>query len=288
MESVKFGLHVVRFDVDGWPDEITPTLCSIARTAEEVGFSEISLMDHYFQLQMIGAPSDPMIEGYTSLGYLAAITERVKLGLLVTGVTYRHPGLLVKIATTLDVLSGGRSVLGIGAAWYEQEHLGLGVPFPSLKERFERLEETLQICQQMWSENDGPFEGKHYSLAETICSPRPISTPHPPIRIGGNGEKKTLRLVAKYGNSCNIMAPDPKTVERKMEVLRGHCDSIGRDFAEIEITVLIFEDLLRAPDRFLEQVREYEDLGVAVIVVVPQGDQVQYARDFGERIISVA
>ncbi|RIK04917.1 MAG: LLM class F420-dependent oxidoreductase [Acidobacteria bacterium] len=282
---MEFGLHIVRFDFAGGPSAIGPSLRSLAEAAEAAGFGEITLMDHYFQLQMIGARSEPMIEGYTGLGYLAAVTNQIKLGLLVTGVTYRHPGLLVKIATTLDVLSGGRSVFGIGAAWYEEEHLGLGVPFPPLSERFERLEETLQICHQMWSDNDGAFEGKHYSLAETICSPSPVTSPHPPIRIGGNGEKKTLRLVAQYADSCNIMAPDTQTVERKIEVLRNHCESLGRDPSEIEITVMVFQDPLADPDRFLDQVRAFGELGVTMTSVAPQRDQVAYATEFGERII---
>ena len=150
-----------------------------------------------------------MLEGYTSLGFLAGQTSTMTLGLLVTGVTYRHPGLLAKIVTTLDVLSGGRAQLGIGAAWYEREHRGLGVPFPPVAERFERLEETLQICLQMWSDDDGPYEGRHYQLAETICSPRPISSPRPRILIGGSGERKTLRLVARYADACNLFAISP-------------------------------------------------------------------------------
>lgn len=283
---MEFGLHVVRFDFDGAPESIGSSLRAVAEEAEAAGFSELTLMDHYFQLQMIGAADEPMIEGYTGLGFLAAVTSKIKLGLLVTGVTYRHPGLLAKIATTLDVLAGGRSVFGIGAAWYEQEHLGLGVPFPPLAERFERLEETLQICHQMWSENNGPFDGKYYSLAETICSPAPVSNPHPPIRIGGNGEKKTLRLVAQYADSCNIMAPDTQTVERKIDVLRGHCDSIGRDPSEIEITVMVFQDPLRDPERFLDQVRAFAELGVTMTAVAPQGDQVEYAKRFGELVIA--
>lgn len=283
---MEFGLHIVRFDFDGGPSAIGPSLRSLAEEAEAAGFSEITLMDHYFQLQMIGARAEPMLEGYTGLGYLAAVTKKIKLGLLVTGVTYRHPGLLVKIATTLDVLSGGRSVFGIGAAWYEEEHQGLGVPFPPLAERFERLEETLQIAHQMWSDNDGPYEGKHYSLAETICSPGPVTSPHPSIRIGGNGEKKTLRLVAQYADSCNIMSPDTKTVERKIEVLRNHCESVGRDLSEIEITVMVFQDPLADPDRFIDQVRAFAELGVTMTSVAPQRDQVTYAKEFGERIIA--
>jgi F420-dependent oxidoreductase-like protein len=169
-------------------------------------------MDHWFQMESFATAQDPMLEGYTSLGFPAGQTQKIRLSLLVTGVTYRHPGLVAKIVTTLDILSGGRAGLGLGAAWYEREHLGLGVPFPPVSERFERLEEALQICHQMWSDDDGPFEGKYYQLAETICSPRPIQQPAPKILIGGSGERKTPKLVARYADACNLFAADPAEV----------------------------------------------------------------------------
>jgi F420-dependent oxidoreductase-like protein len=171
-------------------------------------------MDHWFQMEAFATSQDPMLEGYTSLGFLAGQTRVMKLSLLVTGVTYRHPGLLAKIVTTLDILSGGRAQLGIGAAWYEREHKGLGVPFPPLSERFERLEEVLQICLQMWSDDDGPYQGRYYELAETICSPRPIQKPRPRILVGGSGERKTLRLVAQYADACNLFAVEPAVIQR--------------------------------------------------------------------------
>src|SRR4051812_45026642 len=177
-------------------------------------------MDHYLQLETTGDADRPMLEGYTTLGFLAAANATAELQLLCTGVTYRHPGLLAKIVTSLDVLSGGRAMLGIGAAWYEREHRALGVPFPPLAERFERLEETLQICLQMWSDDDGPFNGQHFQLAETLCRPRAIQQPHPPVLIGGGGERKTLRLVAQYADACNIIAGDSvDEVAHKFEVL---------------------------------------------------------------------
>ena len=164
----------------------------------------MSFMDHFFQMDWMAPAEDPMLEGYTALGFVAGRTERLRLRLLVTGVTYRHPGLLAKTVTTLDVVSGGRAELGIGAAWYEREHRGLGVPFPPIAERFERLEEAIQICLQMWSDDNGPYEGKHYQLAETLCRPMPVSSPRPRILIGGGGERKTLRLVAQYADACNL------------------------------------------------------------------------------------
>jgi F420-dependent oxidoreductase-like protein len=217
-------------------------------------------MDHYFQMETLATARDPMLEGYTALGFLAGRTERIGLGLLVTGVTYRHPGLLAKIVTTLDVLSGGRATLGLGAAWYEREHRGLGVPFPPVAERFERLEEALQICLQMWSDDDGPYDGRHYRLAETICSPRPVRSPHPPVMVGGDGERKTLRLVAQYADACNLFGRDPETVRRKLEVLDRHCEDVGRDPAEISRTMLGGGDPFE--DRFLRDLEACAALGI--------------------------
>src|SRR5271165_6381479 len=185
---MELGIHFANFTLPGGPAAIGPILTDTARAADEGGCATFTLMDHYFQMEEFADRHDPMLEGYTTLGFLAGRTERMTLGLLVTGVTYRHPGLLAKIVTTLDVLSSGRAQLGIGAAWYEREHLGLGVPFPPVAERFERLEETLQICQQMWSDDEGPYVGMHFQLAETICSPRPIQRPRPRILVGGSGE----------------------------------------------------------------------------------------------------
>jgi F420-dependent oxidoreductase-like protein len=201
----------------------------------------LSVMDHFFQMEAAAPPADPMLECYTALGYLAGVTTTLRLRTLVTGVTYRHPGLLAKTMTTLDVLSRGRAELGIGAAWYEREHRGLGVPFPPVAQRFEMLEEALQICLQMWSDDDGPFAGRHHQLAETLCRPAPVSSPRPRIMIGGGGERKTLRLVAQYADACNFFG-GPEEVAHKLTVLRRHCDDVGRDPAEIEVTAS-FRDL---------------------------------------------
>lgn len=234
---VKFGLQIPWFSWSGSPDNDRRVLADAARAAEDAGFHSLWVMDHLFQLPMIGEAEMDMLEGYTTLGYLAGVTERISLGTLITGVTYRHPGVLVKQVTTLDVLSGGRAWLGIGAAWFEREHEGLGIPFPPISERFERLEEAVLIAKQMWSDDNGPFEGKHYRLAETICQPPPHQRPHPPIMIGGGGEKKTLRLVAKYADACNVSG-NAAEVSHKFEVLRRHCDAVGRDYHEIERSVL--------------------------------------------------
>ena len=236
-------------------------------------------MDHFFQIEAAGAPEDPMLEGYTALGFLAGLTERLRLRLLVTGVTYRHPGLLAKIVTTLDVLSQGRGELGIGAAWYEREHLGLGVPFPPLGERFERLEETLQICLQMWSADNGPYTGKHYRLAETMCVPAPVSSPRPRIMIGGSGERKTLRLVAQYADACNIFG-GPDVVAHKIEVLKGHCANVGRDLSEIEVTAFLHPQDHWTRHDVLRNAEALAALGVSTATVSAVGDRpVQWLED---------
>lgn len=270
------GLHVVNFTWPAGPKGIGPTLGAIAEASEQVGIQELSVMDHYFQLEMMGLKADSdMLEGYATLGFLAAKTSRIRLGLLVTGVTYRHPGLLAKIVTTLDILSGGRAQLGIGAAWYEREHAGLGVPFPPLRERFERLEEALQICLQMWSEDNGPFAGRYYRLAETLNVPQSIQRPHPPILIGGAGERKTLRLVARYADACNLFSmPGIDVVRHKLDVLRQHCKAEGRSYDTIRKTLLWTGPfpLGDAAGGFLEEMRRYADLGVDTVILMPMGE----------------
>ncbi|HEY3079122.1 MAG TPA: LLM class F420-dependent oxidoreductase [Chloroflexota bacterium] len=234
---MKLGLHMMNMTWPGGPARIGPTLAAMARRAEDAGFDSLSVMDHLFQIPVIGAAEEPLTEAYATLGFLAGVTRRLRLGAVVTGVTYRHPGLLVKAVTTLDVLSGGRAFLGLGAAWFEREHLGLGMPFPPLAERFRRLEETLQIAKQMWSGEVGPYEGRYYRLAETLCSPSPLQRPHPPIMVGGGGETKTLRLVAKYADACNLFAYEGIDVlEHKLDVLREHCAAEGRPYDAVQKT----------------------------------------------------
>lgn len=230
------GLHIPNFTYPDGPSALRRDLRAIAVNAEQAGFTKISVMDHVFQIGVVGPPEMEMLEAYTALGYLAAVTEKADLLAWVTAVVYREPGMLAKQVTTLDVLSGGRAWLGIGAAWNDQEANGLGLPFPPVAERFERLEETLKICLQMWSESDESFDGKHYRLERTLNSPQSIQRPHPPILIGGGGEKKTLRMVAQYAQACNLF-PTPD-LERKLDILRQHCDDLGRDYDEIEKTVM--------------------------------------------------
>jgi F420-dependent oxidoreductase-like protein len=238
---VKLGLHISNFT---WPEgapRLGAVLADIASTADEAGFERISVMDHLWQIAVIGPPEHEMLEAYTALGYVAAHTKRAKLLTLVAGVTYRAPGLLAKAVTTLDVISGGRAMLGIGAAWNEEESKGLGLLFPPTAERFERLEEALQICLQAFHGDESPYHGKHYQLDRPLNSPAPLSKPHPPILIGGGGEKKTLRLVAQYADACNLF-PGP-AMQHKLDVLKRHCETVGRDYDDIEKTVLYNFDL---------------------------------------------
>jgi F420-dependent oxidoreductase-like protein len=231
---MQIGLQIPEFSNDGGPARLGADLVTVAGAAEDAGFGFIAVMDHFFQIPVIGPPERAMLEAYTTLGYLAACTSRMKLLTLVTGTVYRHPGILAKTVTTLDVLSGGRAWLGIGAAWNEEESRGLGIPFPPVAERFERLEETLQICLQMWRGDESPYTGRHYQLERPLNSPQALSSPHPPIMIGGSGERKTLRLVARYADACNLF-PGPD-LPRKLDVLRDHCDEVGRDYDEITKT----------------------------------------------------
>jgi F420-dependent oxidoreductase-like protein len=236
---MRIGLQIPRFTWPGGTRRIAPTLAEIGQAADEAGFYSLSVMDHYFQIRNVGEVDEPMLEGYTVLSFLAGLTERVKLGTLVSGVVYRKPGLIVKEVTTLDVLSGGRAYLGIGAAWNEREAVGLGFDFPSVKVRFEWLEETLQIAHLMWSGEVTVFEGRHFKLQETLVSPQPITRPHPPIMVGGGGERKTLRLAAQYGDACNLFVRQGReTLRHKLDVLKRHCDDVGRGYDEIEKTAL--------------------------------------------------
>ncbi len=282
---MKLGLHYWNFSIPPESATIAPTLAATARIAEQAGMSSFTVMDHYFQMDAYAAVDEPMLEGYTTLGYLAGRTDRMTLGLLVTGVMYRYPGLLAKIVTTLDVLSGGRARLGIGASWYEREQRGLGVPVVPVGERFERLEETLQICLQMWSEDNGSFQGRHYQLAETLCVPAPISRPHPPIMVGGGGEKKTLRLVARYADACNVFGTTPTEVAQKFDVLREHCAAEGRDYDSIEKTVLVTRPALPDVEAFVADAAEYAALGATEMQIMPDRHPVEFAEQVAEQLL---
>ena len=283
---MRIGAHLIKFDFDGGPESIAPTVAAFGAAAEEAGLDNVSLMDHYLQMKALGDDSN-MLEGYTTLGFLAAHTSTVDLQLLVTGVTYRHPALLAKIVSTLDVLSGGRAVLGIGAAWYGEEHAAYGVPYPSLTERFERLEETLQVVHRMFDDDGGPHQGDHYRLTATVNRPKPLR--RPPIVVGGGGEKKTLRLVAKYADACNIYAnPDsgPAALQRKLDVLRGHCDREGTDYDRIAKTILWSTDLNPTDQEFVVQMRGFADIGVSTVHVMHIGDEpVAFVEELGRSIV---
>jgi F420-dependent oxidoreductase-like protein len=255
---MKLGLHLPDYTWPGGPATLGRDLARVAQAAEEAGFDRVSVMDHFFQIGHLGPPEHEMLEAYTTLGFLAASTSRVKLLTLVTGAVYRQPGLLAKIVTTLDVLSGGRAMLGIGAAWNEEEARGLGLFFPPLGERFELLEDALRVCLQMWSGEDGELVGSHVRLARTLCSPPSLSRPHPPILIGGGGERKTLRLVARYAQSCNLFAT--ADLEHKLEVLRQHCTAEGRDYEDIEKTVGYTFDVGERGERAGQIVDDLRDL----------------------------
>ncbi len=287
---MKLGLHVADFTFPGGPQTLGQDLARVAAAAEEAGFTKISVMDHVWQIGNVGPPEHEMLEAYTTLGYLAASTSRVQLLAWVTAAVYRPPGLLAKLVTTLDVLSSGRAWLGIGAAWNEPEARGLGLPFPPVAERFERLEETLQVCLQMWSGDESPYNGKHYQLDRTLNSPQALTRPHPPILIGGGGERKTLRLVAQYAQACNLFAVPE--LPHKLDVLRAHCEAVGRDYDEIEKTVMMPIDPGPAGenvDSLLERLRELAPLGVShVHGYVPGVRLMPSIEILGEQVIPVA
>jgi F420-dependent oxidoreductase-like protein len=256
---MKVGLQIPDFTTPRGPEALGRELGTVARTADEAGFDYLAVMDHFFQIPVVGPAEKEMLEAYTTLGYLAACTSRAALLTVATGAFYREPGILAKIVTTLDVLSGGRAWLGIGAGWTEEESRGLGVPFHPVAERFERLEETLQICLQMWRGNEQPYQGKHYQLARPLNSPQSLSRPHPPVMICGGGERKTLRLVAEYGDACNLFAGRDEA--RKLDVLRQHCEAVGRDYDTIYKTAYYWFDPSRGSQRIVDDLGALAGLG---------------------------
>jgi len=287
---MEIGLHISDFTWPGGTATLADDLTRVVTAAEDVGVARISVMDHVWQIGVNGPPENPMLEAYTALGFIAARTSRVQLLAWVTAVVYREPGMLAKLVSTLDVLSQGRAWLGIGAAWNEDEARGLGLSFPPTAERFERLDEALQICQQMWSDDEGPYDGRHYRLGRTLNSPQPITRPHPPILVGGGGEKKTLRLVARYAQACNLF--DTPDVARKFDILRGHCDEVGRDYDDIEKTVMRRLDPGEHGenvDELLEGLHRLSELGVTETHgSVPQVSDLKRREILGDRVIPVA
>lgn len=292
---MKFGLQINSFTWPGGAAAIGPTLARVVRTADDVGFDSIWVMDHFFQIRGIGPVEDPMLEGWTTLGFMAAHSQRARLGLMVGGVHYRPPGLWAKVVTTLDVLSGGRAWLGIGAAWNEEESLGLGFPMLPLGERFEMLEETLRIVHAMWRGERGseePFEGRHYRAARLLNSPQALSRPHPPILIGGGGEQKTLRLVAQYADATNVFGDGPR-IAHKYAVLREHCERLGRSYDEIERTTLQYVSVTpdgaggtETPGRIVDRFGELADAGAQhVIFSVRNVDDVSKLELLGRSVI---
>jgi F420-dependent oxidoreductase-like protein len=295
---LKIGLQIMRFN---WPDAIGERLAEIATLADETDFASLWVMDHYFQMGgEFGNVDEPMLEGYSTITYLAALTPRIRLGVLVTGNLYHYPGLLVKKISTLDVLSGGRAYFGIGVGWYEREARGLGVPYPALKERFERLEETLQIAKHMWAGQQTPYLGKYYQLHEPINCPAPLQQPHPPILIGGEGEQRTLRLVAQYGDACNLYAgansheyaEGLQSIRHKLERLQQHCEAIGRPYGEIERTVLAGIQWTEEPgtvSQIIQLCKSLAELGVQhVIFNMPLGYEPRSLKILGREIIPIA
>jgi F420-dependent oxidoreductase-like protein len=284
---VKIGLQIPDFTWPGGAAQIGPALATIARTADDTGFDRIMVMDHLFQISVVGPAEHDMLEAYTTLGFLAAHTSRARLGTLVTAAIYRYPGVLAKTVTTLDVLSGGRAWLGIGAGWNEEESRGLGIRFPSVSERFEQLEESIQICLQMWAGDESPYNGKLNHPERPLNSPQALTKPHPPIMIGGSGEKKTLRLVAKYAQACNLF-PSPE-LGHKLEVLREHCEREGRNYDEIEKTAIFPFDVGPKGEKaaeVIDQLGQLAGLGIqAVIGGVANVDQITPLEVIGSEII---
>ena len=287
---MKIGIQIPDFTWSGGPAKLGSTLAEIARTADQSGFDSIWVMDHFWQIGMAGPPEKDMLEGYSALAFMAGLTSKAKLGTMVTGAVYRYPGVLAKTVTTLDVLSGGRAWLGIGAAWNEAESKGLGIPFPLMAERFERLEETLQICLQMWEGTRGsekPYKGKHNQLDRPLNSPQSLTRPHPPILIGGGGEKKTLRLVAQYADACNLF-PTPE-LPHKLEVLREHCQAVGRNYDDIEKTALFQFDVGEngeKVDKVIGGLHWLSGMGIQTVIgAVTHVDRIKPLEIMGQKVI---
>lgn len=284
---MKIGLQINQFTWPGEPKSISKILTDIATTADQGGFSSIWVMDHFFQIGHLGKPEEPMLEAYTTLGFLAGITKKAMLGTMVTGVIYRYPALLIKTVTALDVVSGGRAYFGVGAAWNEEESQALGFNFPPLKIRFEQLEDTLLLAKQMWKDDDKEFKGKQFTIPHPINHPQAIQKPHPPILIGGVGEKKTLKFVAKYADACNLFSRlGDDELKRKLEILKGHCKDVGRNYDDIEKTCLdqITPDF-NSKD-VIDNCKKMRELGFTHLIIgIPGNSSSDPVRKIAEEVI---
>ena len=309
---MKFGLQHPNFSYDG--REIIENLKQVVLRAENLGFDSFWVMDHFHQISMVGEPSEPMLEGWTTQAAVCGFTSKIRLGTLVTGVIYRYPSILAKIGATLDVLSGGRSFMGIGAAWNEEESRAYGIPFPSVSERFERLDEALQIIHKMWTEDHATFIGKYYQIKDAYCNPKPLQKPHPPILIGGTGERKTFRLVAKYGDACNLFG-SPDTIRKKLAILRERCREVNREYGTILKTklghVIIASDknkvekmlaeefknvssemrsefvIFGTPEEVRRQVEAFRDSGIEYLIVsLPPSQELEQLELFAREVAS--
>jgi len=286
------GLQIPSFKYPGGTAVIRPKLKEIVTTAEASGFHSVWVMDHFYQIDnLFGEPyTDPMMESYTTLGYLSGLTEKVYLGVMITGVIYRLPSILLKMVNTLDIVSGGRAYFGIGAAWYEQEAKGFGVPYPDTSERFEWLEDTLQLAHKLWEGDEISFSGKHFSAPKMTNNPRPLSTPHPRILVGGMGEKKTLRLVAQYGDACNLFeAIGREALQHKLDTLKQHCQQLGRNYDDIEKTALCTAHLTAGNDTvesIMARLKTLHELGIThAIFNMPNVYDITPLETFGKEII---
>jgi F420-dependent oxidoreductase-like protein len=304
MAVMKLGISMGGFPGGTQAGQIEPLLSRLSRRADEAGFDSLWTMDHFFQIPITGQPPGaPLLEAYAVLAFLAAQTSRIRLGTMVTSVAYRHPGVLIKAVTSIDVLSGGRVIFGVGAgAPFSElppgrsprdfEASGLGIPFPSLAERFERLEEVLQIALQMWRGDEAPYQGTHYQMLRPLNSPNTLQPPHPPILIAGSGERKTLRLVARYGDMCNLFdlpgTSFADDLKHKLQVLRAHCEDAGRDYGAIEKTVSTFIDPAEPPARTLDHLAELADLGIGHAMLSPRHPWDEPALDWAAALLPPA
>ena len=322
---MQFGLQHPNFNFDydsknssnnaDTTSQIADSLKNLITKAENSGFDSFWVMDHFHQIQFVGKPKDPMLEGWTVISMLAGITTKIKLGTLVTGIIYRYPSVLAKIAATLDVLSQGRLFMGIGAAWNEQESLAYGINFPSNQERLHRLEEAIQIIRKMWTEEPyASFNGKYYQIINAYCNPKPIQKPSPPILVGGSGERKTLKIVAKYADACNLFG-SPEYIKKKLDILKEHCKSVGRDYDSIlktKLSTIVLDDdgemvktrvketfrgvsedqikefvIYGTPEEVLKQIEALQQVGIQYLIVNLEPSKELEALDaFANKIIA--